>query len=108
MPYHTDHSPIYHAPIIEDAAEKILKEHFADGNFLIRESKATDNAYTLSLCYDKQILCYRIFCDSDGTYSFKYEEYQGEQHCRIVHTKFPTFCDLINSHKQNTVSIDHG
>ena len=104
-----DHRPLCHAPITKDATEQILKEHFAEGNFLIRESRTTDNAYTLSLCYNKQIICYRILYDSDGTYSINFEneedQRQRKQHCQIVHTRFPTLHDLIDSHKKNTVRV---
>lgn len=105
----TDHGPLCHAPITEDAAEQVLRKHFAEGNFLIRESGTIDNAYTLSLCHNKQILRYRIICDSDGTYSFNFkndEQEQRKQCCQIVHARFPTLHDLINSHKQNTVRIE--
>ena len=86
--------------------EQVLQKHFTEGNFLIRESRMADDAFTLSVCHNRQVLNYRIVHSEDGTYSFwdlvKSEE---EQQSRPrIHQKFPTLHTLLDNHKHKTVS----
>ena len=49
-----------HAPIGPDSVRKVLEQfNLEEGHFMVRESRNSDNAYTLSLCHNKTILNYR-------------------------------------------------
>lgn len=105
-----DHNPFCHAPIAESTVEQVLQEHFTEGNYLIRESRMADDAYTLSVCHNKQILSYRIIYSKDSTYSFwDCVKCEGEQQSRPrTHQKFPTLHTLLDNHKHKTVRLSKG
>ena len=85
--------------------EQSLLEHFSEGNFLLRESRTIDNAYTLSVCHNDQIIRYRIICSEEGAYSFKdLVKLEGDQEWQPrIHKKFPTLFDLIKNHEHRAV-----
>lgn len=100
-----DHNSFCYSPIMENSVEQILQRHFAEGNFLIRESRTVDDAYTLTLSHNKQIMRYRIICDEDGTCSFKdlAKSKEDDEWQPSKHMKFPSLYDLIKNHKHRTV-----
>lgn len=75
-----------------------------NGNFLIRESRNTNSAYTLSLCYQGSVMNYRIINDPREGFSFQDPEGGEEAQDVMNHKVFRTMVDLIEHHKQNMVS----
>jgi len=100
-------SQLCHAPIPPHYVKDTLSKNGlkSDGNFLIRESRNQHSAYTLSLCYNGSVMCYRIAYDPKEGFSFQdpnsEEEGHGSAEC---HKLFPTLLDLVQHHEKVTVS----
>lgn len=63
---------LYHVAISPESVEKILEMYNKeDGTFLIRESRSTEDSYTLSLCHNQRIKNFRISRDADGSLSLR-------------------------------------
>ena len=95
-----------HAPIApQDVTSTFSKNRqMDDGNFLIRESRNTNSAYTLSLFFQGSIMNYRIIYDENEGYSFQDPDNMGEDGSeRISHNKHITMMDLIAHHRQAQV-----
>lgn len=90
-----------HAPIAPHDVTSRLSNNgmMTDGNFLVRASRNTNSAYTLSLCYRGSIMNYRITYNERG-YSFQDPHNEGEE---SPHLNFPTMEELIGHHTQFTV-----
>ena len=55
-----------------DSVEKVLEMYNKeDGTFLIRESRSSEDSYTLSLCHSQRIKNFRISRDTDGSLSLR-------------------------------------
>ena len=60
-----------HAPITPSTVQQVLERfNMVEGHFLVRESRSSDNAFTLSLCHNQEILSFRIVKHRDGMLSF--------------------------------------
>ena len=102
-----------HGPISQTSVEQVLsKLNVEEGHFLVRESRTVDNAYTLSVCYDKKVMHYRIARNEDGSYSFRDPD-RSEKNSTLEQSssqreyeRFPTLHDLIKSYKQKAVSSE--
>ncbi|KAL5463597.1 hypothetical protein EMCRGX_G032510 [Ephydatia muelleri] len=61
-----------HVAISPDSVEKVLEMYNKeDGTFLIRESRSSEDSYTLSLCHSQRIKNFRISRDTDGSLSLR-------------------------------------
>lgn len=76
----------------------------AGGNFLIRESRNVNNAYTLSLYFQGKVMNYRIIYEEDTGYSFQDPESTSEEPAPS-HQSFPTLIELVAHHKEVAVCI---
>ena len=77
----------------------------SDGNFLIRESRNTDDAYTLSLCFRGKVMNYRIVYDKEEGYSFQDPQTEDGESSGTLHQTFPTLMGLITHHQKTAVSL---
>jgi hypothetical protein len=76
----------------------------SNGNFLIRESRNMDNAYTLSVWYQSKVMNYRIMYKEEVGYSFQDPHLDGAAP-GPSHQPFSTLMDLIEHHKRVAVSF---
>lgn len=76
----------------------------SNGNFLIRESRNTDNAYTLSVWYQSKVMNYRITYKEGVGYSFQ-DPQSDNGEPGPSHKPFPTLVDLVNHHSRVLVSV---
>ncbi len=86
-----------------------------DGNFLIRESRNSDSAYTLSVCYQQKVMNYRIVSTMEGGYTFQDPQSSAlassgaeGQELRPSHRVFPTLVALIDHHRKSLVCMGVG
>lgn len=95
-----------HAPIPPQYVSSTLSKNglMTDGNFLVRESRNTDHAYTLSLWYRDKVMNYRIIYEESMGYSFQDPRSEGEEPVPS-HEKFPTLVSLIEHHSEVSVSL---
>ena len=109
-----DRTLLYHGPISQASVEHILsKLNLEEGHFLVRESPAIDNAYTLSVCYNKKVMHYKIICNEDGTYSLRDpDETKGDTYGILEqgtqsheYERFPTLHDLLKNYHRKAVSL---
>ena len=98
-----------HAPIPPQFVSNTLSNHGAadgmsNGNFLIRESRNTDNAYTLSVWNESKVMNYRIVYKERVGYSFQ-DPQSEEGEPSPSHQIFSTLVELINHHSETAVSF---
>ena len=96
-----------HAPIPPQQVSNTLCRNglMANGNFLIRESRNSDRAFTLSICYQQKVMNYRIIRTEEG-YSFQDPQTSGEDQEAPRLQVFPTLEALVDHHKKILVRWD--
>ena len=82
--------------------EKILEMYNKDdGTYLIRESRSTEDSYTLSLCHSQRIKNFRISKDADGTLSLRDP---GGPAMEQPVKQFASMAALVEHHSREKVS----
>lgn len=84
--------PWYKGVLTRNNAEDILRDpSLPDGSFLVRDSESTPGDFSLSVKFQNSVEHYRILRDQSGKYF-------------LWVVKFESLNQLINYHKQNTIS----
>ncbi|OWF47608.1 Growth factor receptor-bound protein 2 [Mizuhopecten yessoensis] len=73
------------------AEEILLKDHYPDGNFLLRDSESSPGDFSLSIRFNKDVQHFKILRDGSGKFF-------------LWVVKFPSITKLIDYHKQASVS----
>ena len=75
--------------------------NLVEGHFLVRESRSSDNALTLSLCHNRQIMNFRIMRHEDRT--LRFVDPPGQTQEIEEREEFTTLEELIKWHLHNKV-----
>ena len=73
-----------------------------DGTFLIRESRSSEDSYTLSLCHNQRTKNFRISRDTDGLLSLR--DPAGTTAEQPIKS-FPSMAALVDHHKAEKVRV---